>query len=270
MRIYTVVCAVIILLTSSGTGADARVIGGTLDHAVAVYYFDRPTNAGQIFDYSGNGLHGNLFSGAELTWVSGRQCLSLSSHAAVFSAEDDNKPLSVSKEFSIVAWVKVPIEGTGFLIGITAYTDQNTDEGHQGSVEIDVKFNGTLSGAYAYNSTDDITWEVVKATGKRVNNDRWQHVAYVVSRNSMKLYLNGTRIANRSVSAHLSFNGTGSFVSMGYEARGSVDNVGFFKNDLTDAQVKLIYDSGLPFVIGIAPVDPSGKVATTWAALKKK
>ena len=86
----------------------------------------------------------------------------------------------------------------------------------------------------------------------------------------MKLYLNGTRIVNRSVSAHLSFSGAGSVISMGYDARGSVDNVGFFKKDLTDAQVKLIYDSGLPFVIDIAPVDPSGKVATTWAALKKK
>lgn len=270
MRIYTVVCAVIILLTSSATGADARVIGGTLDHAVAVYYFDRPTNAGQIFDYSGNGLHGNLFNGAELAWVSGRQCLSLGSHAAIFSAEDDNRSLSVSKEFSIVAWVKVPREGTGFLIGITAYNDQNTDEGHQGSVDMEIKFNGTLLGAYASNLTGDIRWEVVKATGRNVNNDRWQHVAYVVSRNSMKLYLNGTRIVNRSVSAHLSFSGAGSFVSMGSDVAGSVDNVGFFKNDLTDTQIKLIYDSGLPFVIGVAPIDPSGKVATTWAGLKKR
>ena len=270
MKIYTVVCAIAILLASSGIDADARVIGGTLDHAVAVYYFDRLTDAGQIFDHSGNGLHGNLFNGAELAWVSGRQCLSFGSHAAVFSAEDDNKPLSVSKEFSIVAWVKIPIEGDGFFIRITAYNYQNTDEVHQGSVDINVKFNGTLSGAYANLTDDSITWQFVKATGRNVNDDRWQHVAYVVSRNSMKLYLNGTRVVNRSVSAHLSFNGAGSFVSMGYDARGSVDNVGFFKNDLTDAQVKLIYDRGLPFVIGIAPVDPSGKVATTWAALKKR
>ena len=118
MKIYTVVCAIAILLASSATGADARVIGGTLDHAVALYYFDQLTDAGQIFDHSGNGFHGNLFNGAELAWVSRRQCLSFGSHAAIFSARDDNKPLSVSKEFSIVAWVKVPIESTGFLIGI--------------------------------------------------------------------------------------------------------------------------------------------------------
>ena len=271
MKIYTVIiCTIAIFLASSATGADAGVIGGTLDHAVAVYYFDQLTDAGQIFDHSGNGLHGNLLNGAELAWVSGRQCLSFGSHAAIFSAENDNKPLSVSKEFSIVAWVKIPIEGDGFFIRITAYNYQNTDEVHQGSVDISVKFNGTLSGAYANLTDDSITWQFVKATGRNVNDDLWQHVAYVVSRNSMKLYLNGTRIVNRSVRAHLSFSGAGSFVSMGYDARGSVDNVGFFKNDLTDVQVKLIYDRGLPFVIGIAPVDPSGKVATTWAALKKR
>ena len=49
MKIYTAVCAIAILLASSATGADARVIGNTLDHAVAVYYFDRPTNAGHGF-----------------------------------------------------------------------------------------------------------------------------------------------------------------------------------------------------------------------------
>ena len=86
----------------------------------------------------------------------------------------------------------------------------------------------------------------------------------------MKLYLNSTLIINRSVSAHPSFSGTGSFVSIGYDTRGSVDNVGFFKNNLTTAQVQLIYTVGLPNVINIAPVDPGGKVATTWAALKKR
>ena len=271
MKIYTVICAIAILIASMTTGADARVIGGRLDNAVAIYYFNRLTNAGQIFDHSGNRLHGNLFNVAELAWVSGRQYLSLGSNAAIFWAEDDNKPLFVSKEFSIVAWVKVPIGGNGFFISITAYNDQNTDEGHQGSIDILVQSDGTLVGFYNYNLPDGlITSEITEARGRNVNDDRWHHVAYVVSRNSMKLYLNGTQIVNRSVSAHPYFSGTGSFVSIGYDARGSVDDVGFFKNNLTSAQVKLIYDIGLPFVIGIAPVDPSGKVETTWAALKKR
>ena len=85
----------------------------------------------------------------------------------------------------------------------------------------------------------------------------------------MKLYLNGQRVALQFVSGHEPFIGTESHVSIS-NARGSVDNVGFFKNDLTDAQVKLIYTAGLPNVIFIAPVDPNGKVATTWAALKKR
>ena len=271
MKIYTVICSIVILIASMTTHADARVIGGRLDHAVAVYYFNRLRSAEQIFDHSGNRFHGNLFHVSELAWVLGRQCLSLNSNAANFWAEDDNKPLSVSRDFSIVGWVKVPIGGNGFFIGITAYNDQNTDEGHQGGVNILVQSDGALVGSYTYKSADGtIASEVAEATGRNVNDDQWHHVAYVVSRSSMKLYLNGTGIANRSVSAHPTFRGTGSSISIGYDARGSVDNVGFFKDNLTSAQVKLIYTAGLPSVMGIAPVDPGGKVATTWAALKKR
>lgn len=85
-----------------------------------------------------------------------------------------------------------------------------------------------------------------------------------------KLYLNGTRIANETISSHESFAGTGSIVFIGEGARGSVDDVGFFKDDFTDAQVKLIYDKGLGTIMSIAPVDPNGKVATTWGALRHR
>ena len=86
----------------------------------------------------------------------------------------------------------------------------------------------------------------------------------------MKLYLNGVCIVNQSVSGHQSFAGTGSLISIGENARGSVDNVGFFKNDLTNAHVQMIYNQGLENIISIAAVDPGGKVATTWGALKQR
>ena len=86
----------------------------------------------------------------------------------------------------------------------------------------------------------------------------------------MKLYLNGSRVVYQSVSGHESFAGAGSLIVIGENARGSVDNVGFFKNNLTDRQVQMIYTQGLANIIDIAAVDPGGKVATTWGTLKQR
>ena len=86
----------------------------------------------------------------------------------------------------------------------------------------------------------------------------------------MKLYLNDTCIVDQSVSGHEALAGAGSLISIGDNTRGSVDDVGFFRNDLTDAHVQMIYNQGLENIISIAAVDPGGKVATTWGALKQR
>ena len=86
----------------------------------------------------------------------------------------------------------------------------------------------------------------------------------------MKLYLNDTCIVDQSVSGHEALAGSGSLISIGENARGSVDNVGFFKNDLTNAQVQMIYTQGLENIMNIAAVDPGGKAAMTWGALKQR
>lgn len=273
MRTLGFVCAIAIFIAWFTTGAYARVVAGDLDNAVAVYYFTSLTASGNVLDYSTNGLHGSLFDGAQLSRISGRNCLSLGGNAAVFAAWDDQKFLSVSKEFSIVSWVKIPLQINTFAICVFAYNGPFEDRwgniaaDFTGSVCLEVDLDGALRGSYIY---DDPTNEVgVIVKDRNVNNNRWHHIGFVINRNSQKLYLNGAQIAVFPVNEHRSFNGTGTYVSIGIEARGSVDNVGFFKNDLRDAQVNLIYSQGLANVISIASVDPGGKIATTWSALKQ-
>ena len=272
MRTFAFIGAIATFIVCFATGVDARVIAGDLDNGVAVYYFSSLSRSGNVWDYSGNGLHGSLFNNAQLSRISGRNCLSLGSNADEFQASNDNKPLSLSKEFSIVAWVRIPQQSNDFFIGIYAYNGPIDDiangVGTEGGVTLGVFNDGTLFGAYDYD--DGMAVAFVEATGRNVNNNQWQHIGFVINGTSMKLYLNGTQIASTSVSGHQSFSGSGSIVFIGYEARGSVDNVGFFKNDLSAAQVRLIYNQGLGSIISIASVDPGGKVATTWGALKQR
>lgn len=274
MRTFVSVCTLTIFIAVLTPQTSARVLGSDLENGVAVYYFSSLTNSGNVFDHSGNGLRGDLFSGAQLSTVSGRNCLSLESNPADFQAWNDNKSLSLSKEFSIVAWVKIPQQSNDFLIEIHAYKEpianirNNIHIGSEGSVTIGVLADGPLFGTYAYNK--NAASHHAESTGRHINNDRWQHIGFVVNSTMMKLYLNGICIVNQSVSGHQSFTGTGSLISIGENAKGSVDDVGFFKNDLTNTDVRMIYTQGLANIINIAAVDPGGKVATTWGALKQK
>ena len=268
------VCVVAMLITWNATSAYARVIANNLSaNSVAVYYFNSQTNS-YVTDYSTNGLTGGLFNNAQISTVSGRKCLSLGTNAANFQAWDDNDSLSVNKEFSIVAWVKISQQQNNFLISVLAYNgpianiSDNVEAGAEGSVYVAIDGNNTFRAGYVY---DDHTSGVgIETTGRNVNNNTWHHVGFVINNTSMKLYLNGTRIHKSSVSTHRSFKGSGTIISIGEGARGKVDDVGFFRNDFTDAQVKLIYDVGLEKIISIASVDPNDKVATTWGALKKR
>ena len=53
MRTLAFVCAIAISIACFTTGAYARVIAGTLDNGVAVYYFTSLTASNQVQDYSG-------------------------------------------------------------------------------------------------------------------------------------------------------------------------------------------------------------------------
>ena len=265
----TFVCATAMLLSWGPTPTEARVIANDLSaNAVAVYYFDAQNN-GFVTDYGTNRLTGGLFNNARIQNISGRRGLSLSTNAAEFAAWDGSRSLSVNREFSIVAWVKVPLQATNFIIDVWAYNIPFLDiweifENHSGNVYLSINADNTMSGVYIDHAQP--SW--VDAVGGNVSNNRWQHVGFVVNTTSMRLYLNGNRVANQPVNGHSAFRGIGTGIMIGHLARGVVDDVGYFRNDFTDAQVKLIYTAGLKNIISIAAVDPNAKAATTWGSLK--
>ena len=275
MRTFVCVCTIVIFIAVLTPITSARVLGSDLQNGVAAYYFKGLTDLGDVLDHSGNGLRGGLFDGAQLRWDSDRDYLSLENKAATFQAWNDNKSLFLSKAFSIVAWVKIPRQfNNNFLIEICTYKGPITSITHniytgcEGVLTLGVLTSGPVFGIYTYNKNEDSRY--AESTIRNINNNRWQHIGFVVNSTLMKLYLNGTRIFSQSISGHEALVGTGTLVFIGEDARGSVDDVGFFKNDLTDAHVRTIYNQGLENIISVAPVDPSGKVATTWAALKQK
>ena len=71
MRTFAFIGAIATFIVCFATGVDARVIAGDLDNGVAVYYFSSLSRSINVWDYSGNGLHGSLFNNAQLSRISG-------------------------------------------------------------------------------------------------------------------------------------------------------------------------------------------------------
>ena len=266
--IYTTILAI-----AFATNVNARVLAGDdLENAVAVYYFNQTSQLVHISDYSTNGLTGKLFSGAQIRTNSRRKCVYFNSNAANFAAWSDFKPLSVDRAFSIVAWVRVPSQSNNFEILLYTYDGSITDiwdnvsAGSTGGIFLSTDSDSYLRGGYA----DDSVILDTKVFARNLNSNQWRHIALVVSTTSIRLFLDGERIDNSSIRGHTAFSGDGTIIFIGDSARGYVDDVGMFKNDFSDAQVKMIYNTGLSNIISIAPVDPESKVTTTWGALKER
>ena len=49
---------------------------------------------------------------------------------------------------------------------------------------------------------------------------------------------------------------------------GVIDEVAFFKAVLTEKDITEIMQHGIEKILGISPVDPAGKLTTTWAAIR--
>ena len=273
MKTLIGICLTVLMITGFAIHANARVLGGDLSlNSVGVYYFSSH-NEGWVTDYSGRRLNGFLFDDARIERVSGRTSLSLPTNAAVFQAEDDEKPLWVNREFTIVAWVRIPEQPNDFLISVNTYNgpieniSPDVHAGSEGSVHLGIDSFGNIRASYDFD--DNVSAKRVETIGRNVNNNRWQHIGFVISKTYMRLYLNGNRVRNLAVSGHRAFGGSGTIIGIGEGARGSVDDVGIFRNDLSDSQVRLIRNVGLGAIMSIAPVDPKRKLTTTWGAIKR-
>ena len=274
MKTLRFVCIVVILTTWISIDANARVIAGDLSrNTIAVYDFNSVRTGDVIVDKSFTGFTGALLNGAEIRRTSGRKSLSLRTEVTQFRAWDDNRFISVSRQFSIVAWVKIPRQENNFLISVTAYDGPIGDIWHfveagaDGGVGLAIDADNTLRGDYVFDSHR--AWVPVRKEGKNVNDNKWHHVGLVVSPLWLRLYLDGQRIASTNWRGNQTFSGSGTVIRIGDNAIGHVDDVGFFKNSFTDNQMRLIYTVGLQSIVNIAPVDPSSKIATTWGRLKQ-
>ena len=266
MKVLTYCLAV--LLISIPLKTDARVIGSDyINDIVAVYYFNSETES-IVTDYGSNEVHGLLLEDASLTNGKYGKCLSLPATDDEFGAFHNDAFIGSLNAFSIVAWVKIPNQTNDFNLTAYASNPGIPDSVLIGAARLRVKADGNLSAVYA--DIEDEKVLTIETTGKNVSNNRWHHIAFTVSGAKMHLYLNGESVKDKDVTGYTSFLADQTLISIGSDAKGSVDDAGFFDDTFSEAHIDLIYDVGLEKLISIASTEPDAKLTTTWGALKSR
>ena len=270
-RVYVKILAlsVAILLMSAAIETNAAVIGGDYnDDIVAVYHFNSQTG-GLIKDYGVSAVPGTLIEGATLAKGKYGKCLSLRTKASNFLTFDPHISLESHNKFSIVAWVKIPKQTDDFTLQAVALDPGQTGNVLIGSIYLTVMDDGNLEGSY--HDVEDDKSSTLRTRNLKINNNKWKHIAFTVSRAQIKFYLNGKPLGKPAPRTRdLSFSGAYTGISIGLDAIGMVDDVGFFSDTFSDADIKFIHKVGLESIISIASVDPVDKIATTWGAIKSQ
>lgn len=165
----------------------------------------------------------------------------------------DHDDLRLTDAITLLGWVKKDEPGQGLdIVG--------KDDGARRDYNIHVPGANNSGKTYLSGTT---------AAGSTVITDgQWHHVAGTWDGSEIKLYIDGVEegtaafagpISTSDVPVKIGFRGSGS------PLRAVVDEIAIFNRALTKDEINDIINTGLGVMLA---VQPSGKVATTWASIK--
>jgi hypothetical protein len=223
---------------------------------VGQWLFDE--GAGDVAkDTSGNKNDGKVNNAK---WVTGKFGKALEFSGSNSNVEIQWAPVLSVEKFTLMAWVNVP----GFTGTWQTIVTQNTD----GPIRNYGTFINNAGGVIHYSFTFGKAWQSFDAkTG--VVDGKWHHICATYDKESFILYVDGIEDARQARNVTPDTAKTvitiGSWVGGGW-MKGAIDEVALFNNALKPADIKNVISNG----VGSKPVDPQGKVAATWAALKAR
>ena len=249
MKLFTLVLTVTFLLMSPTLG-----ITGEDPDLVAYYPFD-----GDSEDATGNDNHGEITGGSK--WVKGKfgDAIELEPTAYVEMQVSDSLHGDIFKAdpFTISAWVNPNFEGTTWehiwrsLPGASGHNTffLNKDQGL-------LSWRGQVGG-----------WTVLcQSDGGIVEADKWLHVAVTGDGDKFRIYADGEKVAETDFQETRGENVTYRIGGTGGETfAGLMDDYAVFIRALDEDEINLIMEGVETFL----PVEPRGKLATQWAALKR-
>ena len=236
---------------------------GRFDRVVAVYHFEDVTDSGpREFD-------GLLIEEASIV-DDGKvdKCLQLQEDG-YFGTIDDQHLGIISREFSIVAWVKLPQQTHSFSITAAGTNDDDTNAG---AIRLSIEPSGDIKGTHI--DFEDEKLVSIESEDKNVADSSWHHIAYSKYADTYTLFIDGEVVKKEHSTDYLGFVSNSTLIIIAGKTDENltgtvfVDEVGFFETGFSVYEVKGLYDDGLTDFLEAMPVDPREKVTTTWGVLK--
>ena len=231
-------------------------------------------------DSSGNGNTGKLINGPK--WDDGKFGSALEFDGGTTYVNCGNGlSLDITEELTVVAWVKFNAvdykNGSGGLFTVAAkgypdaltphagwrFSHDNRNNGQGFNYTCFGHKNGGWSGGGNNLSGRNFTF----------TKGDWYHVAITVGKSIGKLYVNGTQLGADKTFADLVLSDTTQDLTIGsagtsWHFNGLIDEVAIFNIELEEKEIQTIMNDGLERASGLAAVNLSGKLITTWANIK--
>jgi len=228
--------------------------------AVGIWLFN-DSSGGTAVDSSGNGNDGAI-NGA--TIVDGQF-----GNALEFDGADDNvdcgndDSLDLTDAITIMAWAKL-----NELDQMAAILEKRDCGGGT---------NGyALLNGWGRNTYMELTNLPLWIQGGALEVDRWYHFAatWDSATGEASFYQDGTLVQSKNGAGTITVNTVSLLIGQRTGGctgnfSGTIDEVAVFNASLTEDDVADIMTEGLSEALGMAAVSPSGKLATTWASIKK-
>ena len=260
VALFTVFCA---------TTIDAKIDPGTV---VGIWLFDEG-NGKIAEDLSGNGYDGELKEGTK--WEDGQF-----GEAVIFDGKDDYVEIAPSLDFNpevftVTFWMYPTSVGGNNPAGKGSATliIANGNPGDGGGANWWFEFwNG---GNFEFKSCQ-AGCAAAKTPVDKPN--EWYFVAGIYNGTEYELYIDATfkskgpnkvGVPEKGLLIGSGLCPAGHGCDGGY-FKGIVDDVAMFSDALSEADLKTLMEDGVGKVLGVAPVEPTGKLATTWGDLKAR
>ena len=262
----------------SAVSSEARIDPETI---AGMWLFDE--DEGEVAnDSSDNGNNGVLINRPK--WDDGKFGSALEFDGMTTYVNCGNGPsLDITEEITVMAWVKFNAvdyknaAGGLFTIAAKGYPDALTPhagwwfsyDNRNNGQSFNYTCFGHKAGGWA-GGGNNLSGRIFQFT-----KGEWYHIAITVGESIGKMYVNGTQLGADKPFANLVLSDTSKDLSIGsagasWYFNGLIDEVAIFNVELAEEDIQTIMDKGLERASGLAAVDLSGKLITTWANIKSQ
>ncbi|MBT3269525.1 LamG domain-containing protein [Candidatus Poribacteria bacterium] len=263
----------VMLMALIAVSAYAKIDPGTM---AGIWLFD--DRSGDVAtDSSGNGNDGVLTGGAD--WTDGASVLfgsALELDGSGYVSVPDSASLDMEAEVTLTCRVRTDVTM------VDMWGDRQVVLGkHYEEYELGIYMSGQLHTYTSDLAADYDEGIMASIGGKQPDGDddwveeKWYNITWTLDGTHEMAYVDGVLLGEYDKAHDGTMPGPNTFeigqrVGGGLPVTGAIDDVGVFSVALDEEDIIDIYERGLAASVGIAPVDPAGKLAATWGDLKSR